>query len=146
MLSRIPWFTRWPDRKLEWTLSFYTLWFGLCVSLPPQSMNAPSFEGALALAPEWTWGLIYSFVGIVHISSLHVNGRGRWTPFARLFALFLNSQVFLALTLGLAQQNPWGTGVITYSFVAFGFCGPAIWSAALDCGNEIAIWRGKNGD
>lgn len=144
MLSRYPWFTRYKDRKLEWLLAFYTLWFGACVSLPPHSMSSPSFEDALAIAPEWAWGLVYSVVGIVHIISLHVNGRGWWTPFARLFALFLNSQVFLALTLGLAQQNPWGTGPITYSFVAFGFCGAAFYSAALDCGHEIKIWRARN--
>lgn len=144
MLSRYPWFTRYKDRKLEWLLAFYTLWFGLWVSLPPHSMSGPSFEEALAIAPEWIWGVVYSLVGVVHIISLHVNGRGWWTPFARLFALFLNSQVFLALTIGLAQQNPWGTGVGNYVFIAFGFCGAAFYSASLDCGQEIKIWRARN--
>lgn len=142
MLSRIPWFTRYKDRKLEWLLAFYTLWFGLGVSLPPHSMSSPSFEGALAMAPEWAWGLVYTVVGVAHIVSLHINGRGGWwTPFARLFAIFLNSEIFLALTFGLVPSNPWGT----YSFSAFGFCGAAFYSAALDCGHEIKIWRAQNG-
>lgn len=145
MFRNVSWFTRWPDRKLEWTLAFYTLFFGMMISLPPQSMTSNVFTVALTLMPEWGWGAIYIVVGIVHNLALHVNGRAAWTPFARLAALVLNSQVFFALTIKIAEVTPWSTAVFTYGFFALGFCGAAIFSAAYDCGREIKIWRAQNG-
>lgn len=145
MLSRFPWFTAYSTRKLEWLLAIYTLYFGTMISLPPHSMSAASFKSALLIMPEWAWGLIYIVVGVLHNLALHVNGRAAWTPFARLAALFLNSQVFLGLALGIAQVNPWSTGVFTYGFFAFGFCGAAFYTAGLDCGREVKIWRAQHG-
>lgn len=144
MLSRIPWFTAYATRKLEWLMALYTLYFGLALTLPARSMNTPSFDTVLGILPEWGWGAAYIAVGFAHNLALHVNGRAAWTPFARLFALFLNSQVFLALTLGIAQSNPWGTAVFTYGFFAVGFCGAAIYTAAQDCGRELKIWQARN--
>ena len=145
MLSKVPWFTRWPDRKLEWALAFYTLFFGIMLCLPVPSMTSIGFTVALELMPEWAWGAIYVAVGIVHNLALHVNGRAAWTPFARVAALLLNSQVFFALALKIAEVSPWSTGVFTYGFFAFGFCGVAIFTAAYDCGREIKIWRKRDG-
>ena len=115
----------------------------LCLPVP--SMTSIGFTVALDLMPEWAWGAIYVAVGIVHNLALHVNGRAAWTPFARVAALLLNSQVFFALALKIAEVNPWSTGVFTYGFFAFGFCGVAIFTAAYDCGREIKIWRKRNG-
>lgn len=145
MLSRIPWFTSYSTRKLEWLMAIYTLYFGLAISLPPQSMTSSSFDSAISIMPEWGWGAAYVMVGVGHNIALHINGRAPWTPFARLFALFLNSQVFLALALGIAQSIPWGTGVFTYGFFAVGFCGAAIYTAAQDCGRELKIWQARHG-
>lgn len=145
MLSKVPWFTRYNERRLEWLLAFYTLFFGLMISLPPQSMTSNGFTVALALMPEWAWGAIYVAVGIVHNLALHVNGRAAWTPFARVAVLVLNSQVFFALAIKIAEVSPWSTGVFTYGFFSFGFCGAAIFAAAYDCGREIKIWRKRNG-
>lgn len=143
MLSRFPWFTNYPTRKLEWMISIYTLWFGLMLTLPMMSMSAASFIGALRMFGETTWGGIYASVGALHCYALHINGRAAWTPFARLAALFLNANAFLAMALSLAPVNFWGTGVLTYGFMAIGFCGACIYSAAQDCGKEVKIWRAR---
>ena len=146
MLSRFPWFTHYASRKLEWLISIYTTWFGVMLALPMMSMTSASFIGALALFSETTWGMIYAAIGLLHCYSLHINGMAPWTPFARLGALFLNANAFLAMALSLIPANPWGTGVMTYGFLAIGFCGAALYSAAQDCGREIKIWRmGRNG-
>jgi len=141
MMERIgAWFTNYGSRKLEWLISIYTIYFGSALMLPPTSMATNSFRGVLSTMGEPTWGGIYLMVGIIHAISLHVNGRSAWTPFARLGALFLNANVFLAMTFGLAETNPYSTGVITYGFLAMGFCGAAIASACHDCGREVRIW------
>ncbi len=135
------WFTHYAQRRLEWLLALYTVWFGGMLCLPPLSMSSASFEGALSLMSETSWGVTYVVVGLIHNVALHVNGRAAWTPFARLCALTLNANVFLAMCLSLIPVNPVGTGVLTYGFVAVGFCGAAIWGAAQDCGRELKIWR-----
>lgn len=145
MLSRIPWFTHYTNRKLEWLLAIYTLGFGLFLLMPEASMNSRGFDSSLALMPETGWGITYTIVGALHNLALHVNGRGAWTPFGRLAALTLNSQVFLTLTLGILDSNPWSSGVYTYAFFSLGFCGAAIYTAALDCGREIKVWRSRHG-
>ncbi|MFH5773615.1 hypothetical protein ACHFJ0_05135 [Paracoccus sp. NGMCC 1.201697] len=147
MMARIAsWFTAYGRRKLEWLIAIYTVYFGIGLMLPPVSMAPRSFYGALALMSEQSWGAAYFAVGLLHAVALHVNGRAAWTPFARLGALFLNAQVFLAMTIGIAAVNPFSTGVLTYGFLAAGFCGAAIASAAHDCGREIKIWQGgRNG-
>lgn len=141
MLRRFPWFTNYQSRKLEWMISIYTVWFSIMLALPMPSMTSPSFFGALIIFRETTWGMIYAAIGLLHMYSLHINWRASWTPFARLFSLFLNANAFLAIAISLAQDNPWGTGVMTYGFLAIGFCGAAIYSASQDCGHEIKIWR-----
>ena len=145
MFRNVAWFTHYNQRRLEWLLAFYTLFFGVMISMPSDSMTSSGFAVALALMPEWVWGTIYIVVGIVHNLALHVNGRAAWTPFARVAALLLNSQVFFALALKIAEVNPWSTGVFTYGFFAIGFCGAAIFAAAYDCGREIKIWRTRHG-
>lgn len=143
MLTRFPWFTNYAQRKLEWCIAIYTVWFGLWLSGPWDAMNPTSFDNVLKYADEHTWGAVYVVVGVLHNYALHVNGRSSWTPFVRCGALLLNCNVFLAMTIGLAQTNPGGTAVSTYSFMVFGFCGAALWSAASDMGREIKIWRKK---
>lgn len=135
------WFTHYESRKLEWSISIYTLIFGLALMLPPSSMSTAGYSPVLALLPERGWGMLYTTVGAAHMVALHINGRGAWTPFTRLAALTINSQVFLAMSLSFAASNPYGTAVITYGSLGMLFCGMAIWAAALDCGREIAIWQ-----
>lgn len=137
----IRWFTHYPQRRLEWLLALYTVWFGGMLCLPVPSMNPDSFIGALSYMSETSWGVAYVMVGLLHNVALHINGRAAWTPFARLAALALNANVFLAMALSLMPVNPVDTGVLTYGFIAIGFCGAAIWSAAQDCGREVKIWR-----
>ena len=137
------WFTHFQSRRLEWLIAFYTVYFGMGLCLPPQSMSG-AFSEVVNIMPETAWGAVYVLVGIIHALALHINGRSEWTPFARLLALILNSQVFLAMAIYLIPTNPFGTGVLTYGFFSIGFCGVAIASAAQDCGRELKIWRGKN--
>ena len=150
MMVRIPaiglarWFTHFGKRKLEWLLALYTCGFGIWLLLPPDSMNIRSFATALRFLREGEWGAIYACVGACHALALHINGRAAWTPFARLAAVFLNSQVFLAITAGIYPSNPWGTGVFTYGFLGIGFCGVCMVSAAVDCGKEVKVWRIRN--
>lgn len=141
MLSRFPWFTNYAQKKLEWLIAIYTVWFGLWLLGPWDAMNSTSFSTVLSYASERTWGLVYVTVGILHNYALHVNGRAAWTPFVRTAALLLNCNVFLAMTVGLVHVFPGGTGVATYSFMVFGFCGSALWSSASDVGREIKVWR-----
>lgn len=144
-LGAIPrWFTHFSKRKLEWVLALYTFCFGLWLLLPPISFNPSSFSNALYYADEGTWGMIYTIVGVVHLLALHVNGRKAWTPFGRLIAVTLNSQVFLAITIGVWPSNHWGSPVFTYGFLGLVFCGACIVSAAIDCGHEYAIWSARN--
>ena len=140
----IPWFTHYRARRLEWSISIFTVIFGLWLMLPFNSMATPGYSTVLALLQEFEWGIVYAVTGVCHMTALHVNGRGAWTPFARLAALIINSQVLLAMSMGFAHGNPFGTATVTYGLLAVVFCGPAIWTAALDCGREIAIWRGRN--
>lgn len=141
MINRVGnWFTNYASRKLEWLIALYTVGFGAFLMLPWISMSPRSFRGALAVMGEFSWGGTYLGVGVIHAIALHINGRSAWTPFARAGALFLNANVFLAMTLGIAEVSPVSTGVFTYGFLCFGFCGAAIASAAHDCGRETRIW------
>lgn len=140
------WFTHFASRRLEWCLAFYTTYFGLILTLPPKSMSSQSFSVALYQMTETQWGAVYLIVGIAHIMSLHINGRAAWTPFVRVGALFINCQVFLALSVSLGKVNSWGTGTHNYGFIALVFCGVALYAAAHDCGREIKIWRGRHGE
>ena len=57
MLSKVPWFTRYGERRLEWALAFYTLFFGIMLCLPVPSMTSSGFTVAFALtgwSPRWT--------------------------------------------------------------------------------------------
>lgn len=141
MLSRFPWFTNYAQKKLEWLIAIYTVWFGLWLLGPWDAMNSTSFGTVLGYASERAWGATYLAVGILHNYALHVNGRAAWTPLVRSGALLLNCNVFLAMTIGLVHSYPGSTGVATYSFMVFGFCGAALWSASSDVGREIKIWR-----
>lgn len=146
MLSWFSWFTHYPQRKLEWLIAIYTVWFGLWLIGPWDAMSPTSFSSVLGYATEATWGVIYLAVGVLHNYALHVNGRAAWTPFVRSAALMLNCNVFLAMTIGLIHVYPGDTGVATYGFMVFGFCGAALWSASSDVGREVKIWRKrKNG-
>lgn len=127
-------------------LAIYTFGFGLWLLLPVNSFNPESFRRALYYVVEEGWGAIYAAVGAFHLVALHINGRAAWTPFGRLAAVIINSQVFLAITLGLFPSNPWGTGVYTYGMLGLAFCGVCIVSAAMDCGNELAIRRRRRHD
>ncbi|WP_062560993.1 hypothetical protein [Paracoccus aminovorans] len=140
----VRWFTHFGKRKLEWMLAIYTLGFGLWLLIPATSMSVASFSRALGIMGEASWGALYAIVGACHAVALHINGRSAWTPFARLAAVSLNSQVFLAITAGIYPSNPWGTGVFTYGFLGIGFCGVCMVSAAVDCGKEVKVWRIRN--
>lgn len=135
------WFTKFGSRKLEWMISVYTIYFGVLLIIPGDSMGGPNFVKPLQWLPEEQWGFMYTAVGILHAVALHINGRAAWTPFVRAIMLLINSQVFLWLSAGLAQTNPMGTGPHTYGFLAIGFCGVALWSACIDCGREIKTWQ-----
>ena len=135
------WFTHFSGRRLEWCLAIYTVTFGVWIALPSESMSSPGFRSALSLMTEREWGALYIVVGMIHNIALHVNGRAAWTPFARVGAVFLNGQVFLAMALAIAQSSPWSSGVLTYGFFSTFFCGVALIAAAQDCGRELRIWK-----
>lgn len=141
----VSWFTNWGHRKLEWGIAGYTLYFGAGLLLPILSMSHMSYSRVISIMSEPEWGMTYIAAGVTHAYSLHINGRAAWTPFARLAALILTSQVFLSIAIGLYEASGISAGFLTYSYFTFGFCGIAISSAAHDCGREYKIWRGKNG-
>lgn len=139
------WLTNYRNRRLEWALSTCTMTLGAVLLAPAASMGMPTYGSALRIMDEMDWGILYFIVGLCHVTALHIDGRAAWTPFVRLTALFLNSQVFLALSFGLAHVNPWSVGAFIFGYLSTVFCGMAIIAAAQDCGREIAIWRGRNG-
>ncbi|AXC50082.1 hypothetical protein DRW48_10590 [Paracoccus suum] len=144
MLSRIRWFTKFPERKLEFGLAFYTLGLGLWLARPGLSFSGSAgFSGVTSIMREDYWAALFICVGSLHAYALHINGRAAWTPFARLVALFVNGLVLFNLAFGFWLYTPLSSGVYTYGFMAFGFCGMAIYAAAKDCGREIAIWRSR---
>lgn len=140
-LSRFRWFTKYRERKLEYGISFYTLFFGIFLILPPFSMSTPNFTVVLESLPERHWSILMMFIGALHVYALHINGRGAWTPFVRFGVLFINSQIFTSITLAIASVNPWSTGVFTYGFLVIGFCGMALYAAGIDCGREVKLWQ-----
>lgn len=139
------WFTAFDRRKLEWGIAGYTIYFGGGLLLPVLSMSHRNYSDVLTIMSEGQWGATYLSVGVFHSLSLHVNGRAAWTPFARLASLFLTSQVFLSIALGLFEASGISAGFLTYSYFTVGFCGIAIASAAHDCGREYKIWRSRHG-
>lgn len=147
MLSRVKWFTKFSERKLEFGLALYTIGFGLWLAIPGLSFTGSAgFAGVVSIMGEHLWSVMFFCVGTIHLYALHINGRAAWTPFARLAALLGNSAVLFNLSFGFWLNTPLSSGVYTYGFFAFGFCGMAIVPAAKDCGREIAIWRSrKNG-
>ena len=147
MLSRFKWFTKYQERKLEFGLALYTLGFGLWLAIPGLSFaGSAGFDGVTSIMGERLWSALFVCVGAIHAYALHINGRAAWTPFARLAALLCNGVVLFNLAFGFWLYTPLSSGVYTYGFMAFGFCGMAIVAAAKDCGREIAIYRSrKNG-
>lgn len=133
-------FTHFQQRKLEWALAVSTSLFGALIALPMESMRTPGYKPVLDIMPEMWWGLTYMAAGVTHIYALHINGRAWWTPFARLFALFISMQVFTAFAFGFSKGNAWSTATLWYGIVAVIYCGTALWYAALDCGKEYKIW------
>lgn len=131
------------NRKLEWSVATYTLAFGLFLMLPQRSMSA-SFLDLKGYMSEPFWGLLYGMIGLLHLIALHINGRAAWTPFVRVIAAAISSQVFLATSVSIAAVNPFSTGAFTYVFLAMGFCGPCILSASRDVGRELKIREARN--
>lgn len=141
------WFTKYPERKLEFGLAFYTLGLGLWLAIPGMSITGSAgFDGVASIMAEHQWAALFFCVGALHAYALHINGHAAWTPFARLAALLVNGVVLFNLAFGFWLYTPLSSGVYTYGFMAFGFCGMAIVAAAKDCGRELAIYRSrKNG-
>ena len=144
MLSRFPWFTKFPDRKLEWWISLHTFGFGLWLAMPGASFSGSrGFGGVNSIMSEGWLSITFLVIGAVHAQSLHINGRAAWTPFCRLASVFFNGLVFFNLAFGFWLYAPLSSGVYTYNSFALGACGMALVSAARDCGREIAIKRGR---
>ena len=81
MLSRFPWFTKFPDRKLEWWVSLHTFGFGLWLAMPGASFTGSrGFDGVNSLMSEGWWSITFLVIGAVHAQSLHINGRGSLDP------------------------------------------------------------------
>lgn len=136
--------TNWHNRKLEWSLALLTLVFGVWLLHPSQSMSSPSYRRILAFASEEVWAALFVAVGVAHVIALQINGRAAWTPFVRVAAAGLNSQVFFGLALAFAGQAPWLTAVPIYAGLGV-MCLIAMGCAAFECGHEIHHWRQRDG-
>lgn len=112
------WRIRIKDRALEWHVAAYTMFFGLWLSGPEQSLNPVTLRAVLDMVPESVWAIIFALVGAIHLVALAINGSAWWTPFVRTAAAGLNLFAYVLLAFAIWSSTPWSSGVPTYTFIA----------------------------
>ena len=93
------WHPMLAQRRLEWWLAAYTIFWGLfLVALPDPLVGSP-YTVMRIWAPAPVWGCATAAVGLFHIWALYINGRRHWSAYIRAAATACNAAVF---TLALA--------------------------------------------
>lgn len=94
-------------RHYDWAAGLYILACGLVLLLPGHTFAySPAYVSLTQYAPETTWGLLWTIVGLARIAALIVNGRApRGSPILRA----------LTALVGAATWSMVGAGFIVYS-------------------------------
>lgn len=142
MFSRIRWFTRYEGRKLEYATSAHMVGFGAFLLAPTESMlGSLGIEASARLLLEQEWGALFFFLGAACLVALHVNGRGWWTPFARMSCFGAAMVAHVAISSGFVTYQPSNPATFVFLSLAFLFCGEGFLVASRDAGREISRWR-----
>jgi hypothetical protein len=70
----------WPQRRIEWLLASCGLGIGLVYGFSSTMHELPTYEGQLALLPQWAWAIWLSACGVLRLLFLFVNGTYRRSP------------------------------------------------------------------
>lgn len=142
MFSKLPWFTDYTVKKLEWSTSVQTAGFGAFLLLPGTSLRGSAgLEAAASVMDEVLWGALFLILGSVSCIALH-NNAAVWAPFGRMATMMLT---MLALVIFAVGFLPWSPGAYYFLSTAFLFCGNGFLAASRDAGSEIGRWRGRDG-
>ena len=125
-------------RKLELFLSGYTLCFGLWLTLPFHSMDAPGFRLIVEQASEEQWGALFFFNGLSHTLALLLNGHRWWSPFIRWFAAMTTMLVYGSMSYLFWLVDPHTTAVANYGLLSVG-AGLCLFTAWLDARTAMRI-------
>jgi uncharacterized membrane protein HdeD (DUF308 family) len=86
---------------------------GVWLLLPLQSFSSSPTFAALAILPEWVWGLFLLCVGIFHLAALH-NGHRGW----RKWAAVVGFLVWFSFGTVFVWTNPPAIGWIMFLAIA----------------------------
>lgn len=135
IIVRFPPFTHFRLRALEWGLAGILLTAGIVLLNPYPTFDQPVFVEMERVANENTWGMFCTFIGVLRIGALYVNGAWVKSPWVRLVTALVSSLVWLQITLGLTSQPVVTLGVAIFPwFIAADWY--SIWRAASDAGDN----------
>jgi hypothetical protein len=137
--SEFPMHTPFERRRMEWWFAGVTLGLGLWFALPWVSMSTDAYSHLLAWLREDEWAIVLGTTGLAHMTSLYVNGRRWWTPFARTMMLVINAMCYAVLAVGFMSEY-WPTSA-TFTY-GVGMCSAAvicIYFAVKDCVHALEV-------
>lgn len=133
--------TPFERRRMEWWFAGSTLGLGLWLFLPWVSMSTGAYSNLLQWLREDEWATIFALTGTAHMTSLYVNGRRWWTPFARATMLAVNALCYAALAVGFMAEYWPTSATFTYGFAMSSAAIICIYYAVKDCVHALEARR-----
>lgn len=110
---------QYPEREIEWVAALVMFGFGLALAHPDRTLIVHGYHvmNQVGLS-EQMYAFLFTAIGFLRIVSLKINGRMKWTPYARLIGAGVSAVIYtiLALFFALAfwDETPANTAAITY--------------------------------
>lgn len=98
---------KFPERVVEWGLSYILITWGSILLLQPQLFQNPmgdaAYRGWSSLAPQVAWGYGALIVGMARVAALYVNGAHAKSPVARTILGFFSMFIWFWATVGVLR-------------------------------------------
>ncbi len=135
------------QRRLEWWLAAYTVFWGVFLVSFPDALSGSSYVVMRIWLPASAWGCVAAVIGMFHLWALYINGRRYWSAYVRVFATAATAAVFTlalaaviaAVRYGLAPLSV--TGAVCFAPVWAAIC--AFMVAASDAFTTVSRGLGR---
>lgn len=101
------WIWELDTRLLEIVFGVILLTRGLTLWSDGKDMGNPTYQAFTDIMPENAWGTLFTFVGLIQIFSVIINGNWRHSPALRFTGTAISAVCFTMLTVGFWHQSNW---------------------------------------
>lgn len=116
-----------PERVVEWGISYMLISWGAVLLLTPDAFDAvgPSAHGRVyhawsMMAPQLVWALTAVSIGGARLVALYINGAHRTTPMARAAGAGLSMLVWFFASYGVLKADIITTAIGIYPWLMVG--------------------------